>query len=252
MAYLGGSAIVLSNLSVGALAFATFGIINSSITTSLYESHAYTTTNKINNKFNGYGFRFGALYEPKDNLFLGAYIEKHSKLEFEEEITYGADLISDSTFTQNNEIFLPGSFGFGASYLLGKFRFGGDYKIYNLKDMDFNKGPNTEYRNMQVISIAVSRLGNTSINAQYLDKITYNFGLGYKELYYKINGVDINEIYGSFGLNLPLTESAIIDASFTLGRRGSSDDKLVQELFGRLTIDISIGETWFKPFKREY
>lgn len=53
-------------------------------------------------------------------------------------------------------------------------------------------------------------------------------------------------------MNFPLKNTAFIDASLTFGARGKADGILVKEYFGKLNIDISIGETWFKPYKREY
>jgi len=44
----------------------------------------------------------------------------------------------------------------------------------------------------------------------------------------------------------------MFDIGLVLGTRGTTNDKLIQENFGRLFIDISVGETWFKRYKREY
>lgn len=252
--YIGGTVNVLSNLSLGVMATASFGVINSTHTTLIDQENTLGAYNSTKSKFEGYGLKLGVLYEPVTNFFAGAFFETNTSFEFDKELTYSFGIhINDSILSAKNiPLFLPSSLGIGISYLTGKFRIGADYKLYNLKDMDFNKGSNTEYRNMHVVSLGVSRVGSSSVNTNYLDKVAYNFGLGYKQLYYEINGIGIDEIYGSIGMNFPLAESTMIDASFTLGQRGTTDKQMVQEIFGRLTIDISIGENWFKPFKREY
>jgi hypothetical protein len=252
MAYLGGSVKILNNLSFGASAFATFGVITSRITTSFNDEKFFTSIQNNENKFNGYGFRTGMFYEPIEGLSLGIFTEQHQQLELENQITYTSELQNDTTLTDELNISLPNAYGAGISYLTGKFRIGLDVKLYQFSDLTFNKGPNTEFRNMKVYSLGVSRMGNEKLGADYLDRVTYNFGVGYKQLYYNINGKGIDDVFASFGMNFPLVGSAIIDAAFTLGSRGIKTEKLVHEYYGRLSIDISIGETWFKPFRREY
>ncbi|MFC2130790.1 hypothetical protein ACFLSQ_05100 [Bacteroidota bacterium] len=252
LAYLGGSYNILNNLSVGALAFATFGVINSTVSTSFNDENFFMSLTETENRFKGYGYRLGILYEPVEGFNLGAFTEQHQSFEFEKDLTYASEFQNDTSFVDNLELTLPNAYGAGISYLTGKFRIGADYKIYKLKELNFNQGPNTEFRNLQIFSIGFSRLGSQSLSAHFLDKATYNLGIGYKQLYYKINGQDIDEIYASFGMNIPVVGTSIIDASFTFGSRGTTSNSLVREYYGRLSVDISIGETWFKPFKREY
>jgi hypothetical protein len=44
----------------------------------------------------------------------------------------------------------------------------------------------------------------------------------------------------------------MIDASFILGQRGTTDFGLINEYFGRLLINLSIGDTWFKPIRKYF
>lgn len=251
-AYFGGSVNILDNLSFGISALANFGVINTNVTTSFNDQNYFTVSTYSINRFKGYGFRTGILYEPISGLNLGLFTELHQKIDLEKEDGYGFAFDYDSSVVNTSSISLPNAFGAGISYLTGKFRFAADYKLYNFKDLDFNKGPNTEFRNLQVFSLGISRLGNQSMGANYLDKVTYNLGLGYTQLYYNIGGKDIDELYGSAGMNFPIVGTSMIDASFTFGSKGIKTDKLIHEYFGRFSLDISIGETWFKPFKREY
>lgn len=250
--YIGATTKILSNLAIGVQALATFGVINNSIETYFYDDNFFYSKNQSDNRFKGFGYRLGLLYEPIDDLFLGTYLEKHNNIEYEKELIYQAELSQDTSFKDIFDLSLPDNFGFGISYLFGKFRVGADYRTYKMKEMNFNEGPVTEFRDMNIFSLGVSRLGNKQINADYFDKVTYNFGISYKQLYYKINNVDIDELYLSFGMNFPFKNTAFIDAALTFGTRGKDQGILVKEYFGRLSIDISIGETWFMPFKREY
>lgn len=252
MAYLGASLKLFNGLSVGASGFATFGVIKSSITTTFNDANFFVVENSTENKFSGYGFRFGVLYEPLENLYIGLTTEQHLGLGYDSEQIYNSNFSTDTSRTNSISVGLPNSIGAGFSYLTGKFRFGSDIKLYLLEGMDYNPGPYTKYRNMTVLSAGLSRIGNVSSSADFADKITYNFGIGLKQLYYELKGNQIDDIFVSVGANIPIVGTSILDASLTFGNRGMTSNGMVSEFYGRLSIDLSIGETWFKPLRREY
>ena len=146
LGYLGTSVNVLSNLSIGVQALATFGVINNSIETYFYDDNFFYSVNRMDNRFKGFGYRFGLLYESIEHLFVGAYLEKHNNIEYEKELIYQAELSQDTSFKDVFDLSLPDNFGFGFSYLTGNFRIGSDYRNYRLKEMNFNEGPITEFR----------------------------------------------------------------------------------------------------------
>ncbi len=85
----------------------------------------------------------------------------------------------------------------------------------------------------------------------FLDRWAYNVGAGYRQLYYVVNDQGIDEMYGSFGVQIPIARSTYLDAAATGGMRGTTDQGLIREVFARLSFSISIGENWFRPFKRD-
>lgn len=252
MAYLGASTRITEDLAIGAAGFATFGVIKSSITTSFNDDNFFTVENRTENKFNGYGLRLGFLYEPMRNLKIGLFSEQHLSLKYDSEVIYNSNFNLDTSKSSLNAVVLPKSYGIGGSYLTGKFRVGADVKLYQLAGMDYNLGPETEYTDMMVYSVGVSRIGSASSGAEYADRVTYNFGVGLKQLYYKFRGEQINDMFLSIGGNFPLIGTSILDVALTFGNRGLSSKNMVNEYYGRLTIDLSIGEIWFRPIKREY
>jgi hypothetical protein len=81
--------------------------------------------------------------------------------------------------------------------------------------------------------------------------MTYNFGSYYKYLYPRIDGGKINEYALSFGFEFPIVGSAAINAGFVFGARIPQASSLQKEYFGRMILEITLGETWFVPFRRE-
>ncbi len=82
-------------------------------------------------------------------------------------------------------------------------------------------------------------------------RITYRAGLRYNQSYLDFNGTQINEFGISFGFGFPMKKSKTgIDLGFEIGRRGTTNNNLIQENFVNVLLGISIQEHWFH--KRKY
>jgi len=254
--FIGASVNIFKNLSVGGAVYGNFGIIQNSIQTTLYGRDYYSASNEKNDHLTGLGFKSGILYSPFDNFSLGAFYENHNKLTVnrEQKFSSGAVALDTTSTCPDFSVTMPVTYGFGVSYQLEKFLFGVDVVLQDFTNFDYNPGPKTRFRSTKQYSLGLSRIGNKSAGAEYLDRVTYNLGGGYRELYYIVNNQAINEYYVSVGGGFPLLNfgSSFIDVSLAIGSRGTDSNGLIREIFGRLTFDISIGEIWFKPFKREY
>jgi len=251
--FIGLSFNIFKDLAVGATVFGDFGMITTKTTTNFFITNAYPAYTEKNDNLSGYGLRGGLYYSGLKDFSFGAFIENHQKLEVDRQYIYQSAVFQDNVLLYDTfNIKIPNAYGFGASYKTGKFLFGMDISLQDFTGFNYQTGPNNEFKNLLQFSLGISRIGNPSLSAEIWDRTTYNIGFCSKQLYYKVAGQDINEMYGAFGMNIPLVGAAILDVSFNLGKRGTSAKDLMTEYFGRLSIDISIGETWFKPFKREY
>ncbi len=247
--YLGLAIKPLSFLSVGIQGKAYFGVSDDLVRSIFNENYTFESLSRQNRSFKGGSARLGLSLSFED-WKLGAYYETSPQMTANNTTTYYSSLNKDTIFTNSNNFAIPSSLGLGLSYLTGKFLIGFDYKAQNFTGFNFKKLNNVEYTNGNNISIGVMRYGSTLAGSPLLDKISYKFGAGYNKLYYKVNGIDITEMYGSLGASIPLPGSGVIDFSLTLGKRGTTSDGLIQELFTKFGICVSIGDVWFKPFKR--
>ena len=251
-AYIGASFKLFEGLNLGASVYATFGLIESQIIT-IFPTNNYAGAISIkDDNFFGAGYKAGLYYSGIENLGLGAFIEGHPNTNVNSKMYYTyLTWIKDTTIIKPEySINLPLSYGFGFSYISGKFLFAGDFIIQDFSNFNYNTNVKANYKNSSQLSFGISRLGNKSISAKFPDKINYNIGFGYRELYFNTFGNNINEYYGSFGMDMPVVGSAMVNLAFTFGSRGTTNAGLVRELFGRLTLDLSIGEIWFVPFRR--
>lgn len=253
--YIGLSSEITNNFRLGLQADIFFGTMSQATRTLFYDGINQEQTNDRDDQVSGSGLKFGFSYEPVKNLFVGAYYEKILKLNIDSKISYDGQLNSvtnDSTYTRKYELDLPDSYGVGIALKTGKFLIAADYSCQDFSNFKNEANSLAEFKNSQTLAVGLSRFGSKSYRADFFDKITYNFGLGYKQLYYSVKGEDINEIFASVGFDWNTVGSMMVNLAFTGGIRGKNSDGLLKETFLRMNVNISLGETWFKPFKPDY
>lgn len=250
--YFGFSIKPIDMLAIGAQVFGNTGLIKNSTQSVFYEDNAFTTYTEANDGLGGTGLRFGLMLEPISNLRLGAFYEPSTTLSVENDLTFGSSLVDDTTFSSSAEYDLPSTLGLGVSYLTGKFIFGLDFQTSDYSTFTYNTFDNIQYSTYNSYSLGIQRIGNNSPSAKGFDTWGYSLGASFKNHYFQVNGLAIDEFSGSFGFTIPIRGTAELDAAFTIGQRGTTDSGLIKESFGKLSLNISIGDTWFQPFNRSY
>ncbi|MBX3042888.1 MAG: hypothetical protein KIT33_12200 [Candidatus Kapabacteria bacterium] len=253
LAYFGASTKITDWFGIGGSVHASFGVVESLRETEFdndFYSFKYTT--RRSDFVNGWGAKAGAFFEPVKSLILGISYEAQPGLSLQRETQFRSPTIPDTTMTSDMDFSIPPLFGVGASYSSGNFIVGADFSMQNFANFDFNPGSQTEFTNAYMASLGVNRIGNPSLNADFSDRVSYKFGVGYNQLYYRVLDNQVAEYIASIGMQFPFQGTLLLDFSFTLGYRTANDTRLVNEYFGRFGFDLSIGETWFVPFRREY
>ena len=254
-AYIGTAFRVMDDLSVGISALYTFGSIQKLNSVEMIgDVSTFNTYVHRNDFFTGVGYQAGLYYEGIKNWGFGVYLEDHGTLDLDRDISYFTinPREGDTVVTSDDSYAMPFSFGLGTSYKTGKFIFGADFSMHNFSNLEYNKNSYTQFRDAMQFAVAMNSIGNDDYYAPLLDKISYKAGLAYKQQYFSVYGEDIDELSASIGFKIPLGDAGIIDAAVVFGKKGTTANSLVNEYFGRLAVDISIGETWFKPFRRRY
>lgn len=250
-AFIGSSWRPIDGVAIGFAAMRLFGNISKVIRTELY-TQPFISLNQKTHRFFGSGVKLGATVQPAKGLTIGMGASIWSDLEYETDFRQntgtGTILAYDTVFMQKGMSSLPMQLGAGFSYISGRWMFAGDVELQDFSDFTFSPGKSI-FRTGRKISIGISRLRSYQLGTDYIDKMQFNVGGGWNQLYYTVNGIEIDEMFGSFGMQMPLAGSAMIDLAVQGGIRGTTD--LVRELFLRCGFSVSIGEVWFKPFIRE-
>jgi long-subunit fatty acid transport protein len=85
---------------------------------------------------------------------------------------------------------------------------------------------------------------------KYLRRVTYRAGFSYGQTQYVVNNEQLKEAAVTWGFTLPLgrsliTESSFLNLGFALGKRGTTDNSLVQENFIQAQVGLSLNNKWF-------
>lgn len=181
---------------------------------------------------------------------------------------YWKQFVPDTISMQNAsslDLNTPPAFNIGATF----------YRDYKYKiGFDFRYQPWSKYRGFE--NNETSRLSDSwrigfggeiipNINKynKFFSKLKYRAGFYYSKSYLSIRNNDISEFGIDFGVGIPMfnrfssnegfMQSYItypFNIGFQFGRRGTTNDNLVQENFVRLKLAFSINDRWF--VKRRY
>lgn len=250
--YLGAATKIIDNLSIGANIYGLFGKTAYVNKTSFPDLRYLSSANLTNDIYRGWGFRSGFYYNFLKNFALGAYYEGNSKIDVSREMLISMEGVGDTSLSCKTNFVLPDKFGIGLSYQSEKILVAADYVAQNFKDFTYQNQSKAKFGENRTFSIGFIRFGNPNYFADYLDRMTYKLGFAYQTMAYEVRGFEIQEYSGSFGFSFPLPGVAFLETAITLGKRGQQQKGIIDEFFGRLSVDIIIGETWFKPFRREY
>lgn len=254
--FLGASWALGPRISVGLAGLFHFGVITDKIETSILSEAALNSITTNMDQLSATGFTFGVQTRPYDGFTLGGSITMNGSLSTISDMNYrtaqtGGVVSYDSTFTRTATSSMPSTFGVGASYRRERLLFLADAEVQTVDGMTYRMPVGSSYTNASRIGVGISRLGSRSAGMSYAQKMNLNAGLGIRNLHYSFFGETVTEQYGTFGVQMPFGGAAMVDAAVVLGVRGSTRNGGVEELFGRLTVTISVGEVWFIPFRRE-
>jgi hypothetical protein len=228
-----------------------FGSIETQTGVAFSQSGLNPATYQATSLYDGIGWRAGVFAEPTEGLRLAAVFETGAELEIMQQFTKTyVDLgqtVADTTSTLNtNTLKLPPRFTFGASYRTGRFNLLGEFSLQSWNADQFKTA-----RNSNRVAIGVDRLASESVNATGFERWDFRFGAFYDQTSYSLPEGDVNQMGLTLGAGIPLTTFSSLNANTTInvgtefGVRGTTNNGLTQEVFGKLFLQVSISELWF-------
>ncbi len=252
--HLSSSVKLLPKLHIGVAINAMFGVID-------YRD-AVTVDGPFNNvvssqtyDIRGFLFRGGLYYQPTNWLNIGLFAAGGTDATVfitRRAVGVGAaGSTFDSTEIVRSETAMPRHFGIGISTPLGRGLIGADVEIGDFSGVTVNVRDDAGYSTGIRTSLGLTVPGTQRPTASWFNKIGYHAGLSFNRVYVTYKAEKVNEYFVSGGISTPLGGHAMVDFGLQLGARQPAANKSINELVGRLTVTVSIGETWFQPFSRD-
>lgn len=263
-----GNAFRIKNLSVGFNAAYIFGTLDKLRTVTFPDSvNILAVRLKNSTLINNFLFTYGAQYHKKLknglNIGLGVVCSASTNLNARQDsLAYrfftagtGYETIKDTLInTQNTKgkIVLPMSIGGG--FTIGKsdsWLVGVDYQTQNWKNYSAF-GEKDSLKNSWMASIGGEFTPNHTSVSNYWKRVHYRIGGRYNQTYLQLRNNQLSEYAVSFGFGFPLKRTKTsINLGFELGQRGTTENNLIKEQFGRVILSFSIYEFWFYKKKFE-
>lgn len=254
---------ISKNFSIGINSAYLFGGINQ--TENILDPNAQATIASNRNiyyrKFNfSYGLQYFAKVTKHLDYNLGFTFSPVNTLNGEKSLlvtdnSQGFSQVLRNEVINNVHFTLPATFGVGMSVTHNNvLTFAADYKYAGWSAVN-SKEPEPVYTNSHRFSGGVdySKLKNAQMNGQSYTYERYNMQAGafYHKTNLNINGQQINEYGLTLGGGMPITGGRVnLNLALELGSRGSTQNNLVRENYGQLTLNISFRDYWYTKGRR--
>ncbi|MFA5781649.1 MAG: hypothetical protein WC868_05195 [Bacteroidales bacterium] len=260
--YIGNAFKMTKNFSVGFNAAYLFGYLDKTSTVSFPDSINFLALRLRNSKMvNDFQFIYGIQYQKslKNGIKLGLGLVYNSPTHLsakQDSLAYrffptgnGYESIKDTLINSNNtkgKVVLPQ--GLGGGITIGKtdsWLVGMDYQLQNWKNYS-SFGEKDSLKNSWMVSFGTEFTPKNSAVSGYWKKVHYRAGARYNQTYLQLRNNQLAEYAVSFGFGLPLKRSkTVVNLGFELGQRGTTQDNLIKEKFGRFILSLSVYELWF-------
>ncbi len=158
--------------------------------------------------------------------------------------SYSSDLFAEQL--RNQTLYLPSFIGVGASYARrNNLQLSFDYTFRKWSDLKAFGG--ARFEDTHRINMGVSLIPGAQNPKSYFDRIEYQAGLSIGNAYLSFNNKNAMQAVLSIGAGLPIS-SSIVDIVYSYGIFGRTGYKQMQERFHKITLGLTLKETWFYKF----
>ena len=260
-AFWGLSVEPIKNISIGANLNYYFGMLNRNAevvfsgASDFYNMQQYKTLRVSDFSFD-YGIQATIPFKNKHKVILGAIFEYNPKYNaFYSDITQknlgsGSAVDQDTLFyveEAKGTIEFPSTYGFGISYVKdNSLEINADYYHQGWSQAKFLGTKSTFLTDLNKFAVGAEWIPDKFSIKSYTSRIAYRVGFKYEQTYLIFNDRQINDFGITFGAGLPVYRSkSTINVAAEFGKKGTTDDNLVQENYFRLNLMVNLYDLWF-------
>jgi hypothetical protein len=260
---------VAKGLSVGVEADYSFGNIENSILKEV-DDVSLATKYKETTFIEGFSVKLGAQYQKqlKNKLVLnaGATFKLYNYLEVSGDDYLYSLVLSSTGFESPRDTIstttIDGEFNLPYKAILGvgvgefdKWYAGIEYENQDaISTTGLLASANGAYKygNSNRISLGGFYLPKINSISSYWNRVTYRAGVRFEKTGLLVDGsgnntnfTPIDDFGISFGLGLPLQRLSTLNMGFEFGKRGTTENNLIQENYFNFRLSLSLTDTWF-------
>ena len=158
--------------------------------------------------------------------------------------------IEDEVENDLDNFDLPFSYGVGITTVFDKqITTSLDYRklLWGETDQQLS---NEQYANQSIYAFGVEYVSSKN-KFNYWSNIKYRVGVNYNTGFLKISNQQIDSYFVSFGLGLPMKKYSNdnFNISYSYGREGTLENKLIEENFHKITLNLNFVGKWFNKKK---
>jgi hypothetical protein len=156
-----------------------------------------------------------------------------------------------SSVDNNYKIEVPARYSIGfTTGIKDKLKVGFDYSIQDWSDIESLNSIDS-YSLDETFNCGIEYIPNKFSLRNYFKHISYKAGFYYNKSYIKVDDNQINNYGITFGLGIPIVnQKTRLNVSYTYGKRGTTDNGLVQEGYSVIGLNLTLYDFWF--FKRKF
>ena len=243
-----GSAIrPLPFLNIGAAAQFFFGNINQEWDVAFESGDRFFSKQSRSTNYHGLGFTLGTQVTVGDNFQIGIAYEPKVTLSGSQDLRFQY-ITHDSTMDgASGELEVPSRISAGATYFVSsQLMLGADIQMQDWKNAKIFDGPQAELGRSMRIGAGLEWVpGRDEFQGGFWRRAAYRVGVYSRENYARLNGVSENEFFLTLGMGIPIHAQNRADVAVEYGWRGSEDSLLGKRTLLRLSLSLSVGESWF-------
>ncbi len=253
---LGGSYKLPLDISLGATYDYYFGRIeNITSVTFISDSTFGNVSFNRETNYHGIGMTAGLISGNLSKIFGDSFIKDlRFGIVYSPSITLSRDSVNNSTtsigtiITSTGSIKsnLPYKLGVGTSFnLLNKYTFTLDYVYQPFSQFTNNNLRVSNLQDYYKMSLGFEFRDIENRTDDFWNHVMVRAGISLEQSQYNINGYGIKQFSIYTGIAFPIAFDNTIDLGFQYGRRGTTDNNLLQENIFKFNVTLSIGELWF-------
>lgn len=250
-----------SFLSVGANLNYTFGMLNRNSEVYFLETSGFYQIQQYQNlRISDFGLNFGIqatlpVQDDKKLILAGVFENNPTYNAFfsdiaQKNLSSGGSLDQDTLFYRDEEkgtVEFPVSYGLGISWVKENvYEINADFYHEGWSQAKFSGEKSKFLKDLNKFAVGAEWIPDKFSIRSYFKRVSYRLGFSYEQTYLTFGSQQIDDYGISFGAGIPVYRSnSTINVAAVIGRRGTTENRLVRENYFRLNLSVNLYDLWF-------